>query len=116
MNFFKFLYPKDSIKRIVLEIEQDMRKLVQLIPHEPVRILWYGAYDIDPRKLVFWICTKSDIAKHELQSNISLNIALRSLLEKHNYPDYAREHVKIGFESQETVRRESNGDWYLHFK
>jgi len=38
------------------------------------------------------------------------------LLKKHNYPIYALQFVYIGFESQETVDRESNGNWYHHFK
>ena len=35
---------------------------------------------------------------------------------KHDYPADAQNNVHIGFESQETVDRESDGNWYLHFK
>lgn len=43
-------------------------------------------------------------------------IGLRQLLVKHDYPEEARQFVKIDFESQETVQRQSNGNWFEHFK
>ncbi len=41
---------------------------------------------------------------------------LKQLLDKYNYTTMARDLVHIGFESQETVDRESDGNWFLHFK
>ena len=116
MNILKIFYPKESIKRKILEIKEDMSKLVRPLCGEKFWIDWYGAYDIDPKNLVFWVCVRSDEMKSALRSNTDLNQRLRELLSKYEYPEKARQQVHIGFESQETVDRESNGNWYQHFK
>lgn len=116
MNIMKYLYDKDSIKRKILDIEDDIKRIMQVACPEKFNVSWYGAYDIDPKHLVYWICMESDAVKHELEKNIELNKTLRDLLEKHQYPAEAQKDVYIGFESQETVDRESGGNWYHHFK
>jgi len=52
----------------------------------------------------------------QLSNDKSLNDLLRNTLIIAEYPKEALNDVFIGFESQETVKRESGGDWYLHFK
>ncbi len=42
--------------------------------------------------------------------------SLKEVLIKHDYPKEAIDLVHIGIESQETVERESDGNWYNHFK
>lgn len=42
--------------------------------------------------------------------------SLRNILAVHEYPIEGRPFVHIGFESEETVARESGGNWYYHFK
>lgn len=54
--------------------------------------------------------------KSELQANTLLMGELRDLLRKQEYPEQGRPFVYIGFESQETVDRESGGNWYHHLK
>lgn len=63
-----------------------------------------------------WICVKSDDQKNRLEKNRELNGLLRGILEEWDYPAEARSHVGIGFESQETVDRESHGHWWHHWK
>ena len=116
MSLFKFLYPKQSIKRKIIDIKDDMKKLVKKGCNENVWINSYGAYDIDPKLLVFWICIKTDETKKHLKDNYELMDALRHLLVKHNYPTEARQYVIIDFESEETVQKKSNGNWFEHFK
>ena len=53
MNIFRFLYPKNSLKRKILFVKDDMKKIVFEVSTEDVRIDWYRAYDIDPKHLVF---------------------------------------------------------------
>jgi hypothetical protein len=116
MSIVRFFYKKDSLKRKILDIKVNIKELIQKKCTEKVFITWYGAYEIDPKYLVFWICIKSDKTKTELQNDIELNANLRNLLVKYNYPPEAQNLVYISFESQETVDRESNGNWYHHFK
>ncbi|MCE3295139.1 MAG: hypothetical protein K0R65_853 [Crocinitomicaceae bacterium] len=116
MSIFKFIYPKSSLKRKILNVEDDIKKIITLNCEESFFINRYGAYDIDPKNLVFWICVKSDAQKLNLSTNKDLTGTLYNLLTKYDYPKEAIPFVHIGFESQETVDRESGGDWYLHFK
>lgn len=116
MSILKFIYPKSSLKRKILDIEEDIKKIIALNCDESFFINWYGAYDIDPKNLVFWICVQSDALKSNLSTNKNLISTLNNLLIKYDYPKEAIPFVHIGFESQETVDRESDGDWYLHFK
>src|SRR5205085_5421889 len=104
MGLFKFIYSKQSMKRKILDIKDDMIKLVKIVCNEKVWINSYGAYDIDPKYLVFWICIDTDKVKKQLRENNSLMNDLRELLVKHNYPMESRQFVKIDFESQETVQ------------
>ena len=77
---------------------------------------WYGAYEIDPRNVVFWICVETDLLRASLSRNKDLEIQLRSAFTKFQYPAHAILFIYIGFESQETANRESGGNWYNCFK
>lgn len=116
MSIFRYFYPKSSLKRKILDIRADMESVIAQICKEQFRIDWYGAYYVDPKNLVFWICVQTDQEKLGLSRNEKLLNELRNLLVIHEYPEISRPFVNIGFESQETVDRESQGDWYLHYK
>ena len=116
MIILKHLYSKDSLKRKILDVRDEMKNIVSKVCDEDVRIDWFGAYDISPKHLVFWICVQTDKTKEKLIANKELYLQLHGLLEKYNYPQEARKSVFIGFESQETVERESDGNWYHHYK
>lgn len=111
MNIFK-----RPLKKKIADIKRDIENLISANCDEKFWIDWYGAYDIDPKHLVFWICVLSDEMKLRLASNAELNSELHNLLIVHDYPHQSREFVTISFESQETVDRESGGSWYDHFK
>lgn len=114
INILKNLYSPNSLKRKIIDVVDDMKIIIQC--KEKFWIDWYGAYEIDPKNLVIWICVETDEIKLRLQSNHELMNKLKGTLVKHNYPLNARPFVHIGFESQETVDKESNGSWYEHFK
>lgn len=109
-------HDKKLLKQKIQNIKASIQQLIPLFCSEKFDITWYGAYDIDPKYLVYWICVQTDQTKHEMQNNIQLNKELRQLLEEYEYPIEAQKFVSIGFESQETVNRESNGNWWYHFK
>ena len=112
----KFFNSKNLLKTKVASIVHDIEGEIRLCCDEKFWINHYGEYEIDPKLLTIWICVKTDKAKLNLSSNKELKIRITSLLIKHDYPEQARSSVYVGFESQETVDRESGGDWYLHFK
>lgn len=116
MSFLKFIHSKQSIKRKIIDIKDDMKKLVKKTCNENVWINSYGAYDIDPKFLVFWICIRTNKAKQQLKGNFELMNELKQLFVKHDYPLEARKYVIIDFESNETVQKKSGGNWFEHFK
>ncbi|AHM59270.1 hypothetical protein D770_05015 [Flammeovirgaceae bacterium 311] len=116
MKILRNLFLGNRTKKKILIIKDDIKKIVAPNCDEKFFIDWYGAYEIDPKHLVYWICVKTDSLKNKLAGDEVLNSNLRELLNKHDYPEPARKHVFIGFESQETVDRESAGNWFHHFK
>ena len=109
--FAKFL-----LGRRVRKIERAMKRRVEMEAREPLWVTHYGAFEIHPRHLVCWICVRSDAERERLASNESLVSDLRQLLASCSYPAEGRSGVHIGFESQETVDRESDGNWWYHWK
>ncbi len=116
MSILKFLYPKNNIKRKILHIKDEMKKEVSKICSEKIRVDYFGAYDINPQNLAFWICIETDKEKEKLKNDNLLINTLKNLLIKYDYPEKAIEQVSIDFQSQETVDREYAGNWYYFYK
>ncbi len=108
--------PDLPLKSKVEAIERDIEATVRGVAREEPSVVYYGAFDIHPRHLVYWICVKTDREKHRLQADDGLMRQLRGILARHDYPPEGRDSVTIGFESQETVDRESGGHWWHHWK
>jgi hypothetical protein len=113
---YKHSYNKEVLKQKIQHIKDNIQRLITPLCAEKFSIIWYGAYDIDPKYFVYWICVQTDLTKNELENNTQLKGKLRQLLEEYEYPAEAKELVHIGFESQESVDRESKGNWWHHFK
>lgn len=105
-----------ELKEITERIEKAIAGTIRGVADEPYSVTHYGANDIHPKHLVYWICVQSDAEKRRLQKDAALSRRLRSLLTEHKYPESGRNEVHIGFESQETVDRESGGNWWQHWK
>lgn len=80
------------------------------------RVWWLGVYCIDPKHLFFVLAVPEDLERDTLRSNASLNSALRELLVEFSWPEQARAEVVFDIESNETVQRENNGNWWYHYK
>jgi hypothetical protein len=72
---------------------------------------WYPAADVlvvdfEPR-LCVWIITKGDADRDQIIEDREFSVSLLSQLRALGY-----ECMPFGFQSQETVDREFNGNWY----
>lgn len=105
-----------KIKKMTKKIEKAIHSEAAEVANEKYWVFHYGANDIHPRHLVYWICVNTDKEKERLSKNQELYKKLRNLLVVHKYPISGRDGVYIGFESQETVDREADGNWWQHWK
>ena len=105
MGIFSFFQSKNSLKRKIEIIEEEMKNLIAAGFDEKFFLFHYGAYEINPKHLVFWICIDTDRTKERLEGDKQLNSQLKNILVKNKYPKEAITNVYIGFESQETVDR-----------
>lgn len=111
------LFSRNSdIGEITNRVEAMITRIVASQTSENHWVTHYGANYLHPRHLVFWICVQSDRERNRLQADSVLIARLRQTLVDANYPLEGREDVFIGFESQETVDRQSEGSWYNHWK
>jgi hypothetical protein len=112
-----YMNSKDTpIARVTALVERAITDEMGRHAKEKFWVTHYGANNIHPKHLVYWIVVGSDYEKHRLEADSGLMAVLRSLLMKYDYPIEGRDGVHIGFESQETVDRESNGNFYHHWK
>jgi hypothetical protein len=115
MNIFN-KFSKTDLKKKIIKIKKDIELTIPEFFNGSFSVVFYGSYEINPKYLVFWICVNTDYEKEQLKNNSKLNQNLRKILIDNNYPIEAVDDVFIGFESEETVLRESDGDWHIHFK
>jgi len=78
---------KDTpIGRVTALVERAITDEVGRHAKEKFWVTHYGANDIHPKHLVYWIVVGSDYEKHRLEANSPLMAVLRSLLMKYDSP------------------------------
>lgn len=105
-----------ALEETTVRIEAAIQERVAGRAREKFHVTHYGANDIHPRHLVYWVCVLTDAERDRLQGDEELARELRQLLVDHDYPEEGRSGVHMGFESEETVRRDSGGNWWHHWK
>lgn len=76
----------------------------------------FGAVDISPDHLAFWITTATDAERDLLAADAALQDDFRRALLRAGYPADAVLKVGFAFESQETVDRVHGGNWWYAVK
>jgi len=103
------------LKLKIWRIESALKSLLKATGVKP--LVWsFGAYYIDPRHMVFVLGVPLDKERDSLRNDKDFLNKMKSLLVRFNWPAPAREHVAFDIESQETVDRENNGNWWYHYK
>lgn len=103
------------LKLKIWRIEKSLRDLVRDKGFKP-KIWSFGVYYIDPKHLVFVVGVETDNDKRKLKEDNNFINSMRELLNIYNWPNQARHDVVFDIESQETVERENNGNWWYHYK
>ena len=103
------------LQHIATAIETDVKDILaeKSIKHT---VFSFGAHHINPRHFVIIVGVETDAQKLSLTQDELFIHSLKDLLFKHKWPEEARKHVIFDIESEETVSRESNGNWWYHFK
>ena len=101
--------------KLSMAIARAKRK-IQQISREYCRraeVVSFGATDINPRHLAFWIISQTDKERERMRSTPKLVATFRQELLASGYPSDAVPQVGFEFESRETVDREYDGNlWY----
>jgi hypothetical protein len=106
---------KILLKWKIWRIESALKQLVRAQGFKAM--VWsFGAYWIDPKHMDFVVGVSTEKNKLELKSNRNFVLAMAEVLERFNWPLEARAAVTFDIESQESVDRESDGNWWYHYK
>ncbi len=104
-----------GLKRKIRKIEREIRALVRRrFPR--AEVFSFGAIDIDPKHLAIWVTTETDAQRDELKNDAELRETLIAILGNAGYPAAAIPEVGFAFESEETVKREYDGNWWHAIK
>lgn len=79
-------------------------------------IFHFGAVDIHPKHLAYWITTTTDAERDQLAADSAMQDEFRRILLREGYPADAVLEVGFAFQSEETVQRDFGGDWFYAVK
>ena len=102
----------DRLKAIVKQAESDFKALAEKRGHRATGIFSFGATDIHPRHLAFWLTFADDAGRDRFFEDGAAHAAMRARLVTLGYPEHAVPNVGITAESQETVDRDFQGNWW----
>lgn len=106
-------YLRDVINKVGEIVKNEMLSR----GYEILFVFPIGAIEIDPKYLSYWFATKKDSDRDELLNKASeIKGLVHYYLEIDGYPNESIIYTSCTFESQETVERDFNGNWYYAMK
>ena len=104
-----------ALRATISRIEEIIRHYVRQ-RYPDAEIFSFGAHDISAVHLAIWTKTTTDEQRDKLSRDTSLLNHYRSILLAEGYPPEAVPHVSFAFQSEETVKREYDGNWWYAVK
>lgn len=105
-----------SIKDLVQVIKKDVKYIVSETTQERYDVFTYGSYLFGENGLCILISVNTDKERDRIKADAKFFRRVSSSLVLRDFPEEARGRVVVWVESQETVDRESKGDWYQHMR
>lgn len=107
---------KERLAGIIGKAEAAFRDMAAARGHPVTGLFSFGAYDIHPRHLAFWLTFDRDGARDAFLADAALIGEMRAKLLDLGYPAEGVPHAGITAESQETVDRDFEGSWWYAVK
>jgi hypothetical protein len=104
-----------AVEKRIHRVEDRLRRHLEPRSYGKLWVHHFGATDIDPRHLVICVCVATDQERTELV-NAGIAARVRLWLKEEGYPAEAIQGVGVSVDSQETVDRDWNGNWYQYYK
>jgi hypothetical protein len=107
--------PPARLKAIIDSAVETMGDLVRATVPE-ASLFYFGAIEIRPNNLAVWTRVDTDAQRDRLAADTSLRLAMRQALAAEGYPAWALSGVAFAFQSDETVKRDYEGNWWYAIK
>ena len=103
--------PEAGVSPTIHRVRANVRAILSK-EHPAATVSSYGATELDARHLVVTIDVKTDRERDEIRRDPLLRDRFQQALIDADYPASAAPRVSFNVESQQTVDREHEGNWY----
>jgi hypothetical protein len=100
-----------AVRRAEIAITSEVRRTIP-----GARVTSFGAIDLYPSCLAFWICVATDAQRDSLLGDVAFSDRMRRIVADCGYPADSVDRVGFTSESDETVDRDWAGNWYHAMK
>lgn len=102
---------KSDILAKIRMLEKELKIIVENSCNK-VHVFSFGAIDSEPKYLTVWIVAETDNVKNIIINTLEINKKFEDILIKIDCHEDAKKHITFTVESQETVDRDYEGNWW----